>query len=400
MGKVGSAKNFRKSNLTLNPKAFTRRSNLSSFGAGHNKGFMAPNAGGALAGLGNIITRTSAKDTPAFSGGIASRMGAVQKLERRAAKNASSKAVLRGDLNLARIAKMNATPGSLTTTTKVAQNLSPFAGTAHASIVAPTTTVNNLSKIGSSAISIQTTPLGGLINKAAVGQTLSIGERRALATAGVRGTISKSFLEYSLLSGGGLDFMSSKTLGATAKTFGTGTLTLTENAEKVVRGLAKGIHGNAQFGVNVANKLGMAMPMTELGAAKMSQQLLAQGITKTLGVKGTAQAIKYGGAKVGMAVGARAIGMALPGINLIFAADMAYQLAKLGGKAIKGGINFGKAGMRSMEGSMYGGMFGGYKDDEVRATSRARGVSAIQNSRLNARSLLGSEGAMMAAHFG
>ena len=79
---------------------------------------------------------------------------------------------------------------------------------------------------------------------------------------------------------------------------------------------------------------------------------------------------------------------------------MAYQLAKLGGKAIKGGINFGKAGMRSMEGSMYGGMFGGYKDDEVRATSRARGVSAIQNSRLNARSLLGSEGAMMAAHFG
>ena len=194
--------------------------------------------------------------------------------------------------------------------------------------------------------------------------------------------------------------MSSKALGATAKTFGTGTLTLTENAEKVVRGLAKGIHGNAQFGVNVANKLGMAMPMTELGAAKMSQQLLAQGITKTLGVKGTAQAIKYGGAKVGMAVGARAIGMALPGINLIFAADMAYQLAKLGGKAIKGGINFGKAGMRSMEGSMYGGMFGGYKDDEVRATSRARGVSAIQNSRLNARSLLGSEGAMMAAHFG
>ena len=394
---MGSAKNFRRSNLTLNPKAFTRRSSLSSFGAGHNKGFMAPNAGGALAGLGNMITGTSAKDTPAFTGGIASRMGAVQKLERRAAAGRST---ARGDLNLARIAKMNATPGSLTTTTKVAQNLSPFAGTAHASIVAPTTTVGNLSKIGSSAISIQTTPLGGLINKAAVGQTLTIGERRALATAGVRGTISKSFLEYSFLSGGGLDFMSSKTLGATAKTFGTGTLTLTENAEKVVRGLAKGIHGNAQFGVNVANKLGMAMPMTELGAAKMGQQLLGQGIYKTLGVKGTAQAIKYGGAKVGMAVGARAIGMALPGINLIFAADMAYQLAKLGGKAIKGGINFGKAGMRSMEGSMYGGMFGGYKDDEVRATSRARGVSAIQNSRLNARSLLGSEGAMMAAHFG
>lgn len=362
---------------------------------------MAPNAGGALAGFGNMITRTSAKDTPAFSGGIASRMGAVQKLERRAAAGRST---ARGDLNLARIAKMNATPGSLATVTRtgaiatpgtgLAANMSPFAGTAHAGIVAPSTMQT------ASNISIKTTPLGGLINKAAAGETLTVGERRAMTTAGVRGTISKSFLEYSFLSGGGLDFMSSQALGATAKTFGTGTLTLTNNAEKVVRGLAKGIHGNAQFGVNVANKLGMAMPMTELGAAKMGQQLLGQGIYKTLGAKGTMQAIKYGGAKVGMAVGARAIGMALPGINLIFAADMAYQLAKLGGKAIKGGINFGKAGMRSMEGSMYGGMFGGYKDDEVRATSRARGVSAIQNSRLNARSLLGSEGAMMAAHFG
>jgi hypothetical protein len=46
-------------------------------------------------------------------------------------------------------------------------------------------------------------------------------------------------------------------------------------------------------------------------------------------------------------------------------------------------------------------MFGtGFKDNEVAATSRARGVMAIQNSRLNARSLLGSEASMMAAHFG
>jgi hypothetical protein len=80
---------------------------------------------------------------------------------------------------------------------------------------------------------------------------------------------------------------------------------------------------------------------------------------------------------------------------------MAYQLAKLGGLAVKAGINFGKDGMKSMQGNMHTGIFGaGYKDDEVRATSRARGVSAIQNSRLNARSLLGSEGAMMASHFG
>jgi hypothetical protein len=203
------------------------------------------------------------------------------------------------------------------------------------------------------------------------------------------------------MSGGGLDFMSSQALGATAKTFGTGTLNLTNNAEKVVRGLAKGIHGNGQFGVTVANRLGMAMPMTELGAAKMGQRLLGEGIYKTMGARGTLQAIKFGGAKVGMAVGARAVAAAVPGLNLIFAADMAYQLAKLGGLAVKAGINFGKDGMKSMQGNMYTGVFGaGYKDDEVRATSRARGVAAIQNSRLNARSLLGSEGAMMASHFG
>ena len=113
------------------------------------------------------------------------------------------------------------------------------------------------------------------------------------------------------------------------------------------------------------------------------------------------RSINGGGAKVGMAVGARAVAAAVPGLNLIFAADMAYQLAKLGGLAVKAGINFGKDGMKSMQGNMHTGVFGaGYKDDEVRATSRARGVSAIQNSRLNARSLLGSEGAMMASHFG
>jgi hypothetical protein len=54
-----------------------------------------------------------------------------------------------------------------------------------------------------------------------------------------------------------------------------------------------------------------------------------------------------------------------------------------------------------MQGTMNNDVFGnGYKDNEVAATSRARGVMAIQNSRLNARSLLGSEGAMMHAHFG
>ena len=346
---------------------------------------MAPNAGGALASLGNMFTRTAKSETPTFSGGVFGRLGAVSKLERRAAAGRST---ARGDLNLARIAKMN---GAVSTEVYAA------AGSRLPAVRDPAT---GRFMRNPANFSTQTTPLGTMVNRVAAGEALSVGERRAMTAAGVRGTASRSFMEYAFMSGGGLDFMSSQALGATAKTFGTGTLTLTDNAEKVVRGLAKGIHGNGQFGVTVANRLGMAMPMTELGAAKMGQQLLGQGIHKTLGTRGTLQAIKYGGAKVGMAVGARAVAAAVPGLNLIFAADMAYQLAKLGGLAVKAGINFGKDGMKSMQGNMNSGMFGTYKDDEVRATSRARGVSAIQNSRLNARSLLGSEGAMMASHFG
>jgi hypothetical protein len=347
---------------------------------------MSPNAGGGLATLGNFLTGTSKKEIPAFSGGIVGRLGAVTKLERRAAAGRST---ARGDLNLARIAKMNGT---------VSTEVYAAAGSRLPAVRDPAT---GRFMRNPANFSTQVTPLGEMVNRAAAGEALTVGERRAMTTAGVRGTASRSFMEYAYMSGGGLDFMSSQALGATAKTFGTGTLNLTNNAEKVVRGLAKGIHGNGQFGVTVANRLGMAMPMTELGAAKMGQRLLGEGIYKTLGARGTMQAIKFGGAKVGMAVGARAVAAAVPGLNLIFAADMAYQLAKLGGLAVKAGINFGKDGMKSMQGNMYTGVFGaGYKDDEVRATSRARGVSAIQNSRLNARSLLGSEGAMMASHFG
>ena len=82
-------------------------------------------------------------------------------------------------------------------------------------------------------------------------------------------------------------------------------------------------------------------------------------------------------------------------------ASMVYDIGKGVGKMIMGGVNLGKDALKSMQGSMNKPLFGaGFKDNEVAATSRSRGVMAIQNSRLNARSSLGSEGAMMAAHFG
>lgn len=135
-----SNKRFRKANLTLNPRAFFRDPNLSRFGAGYNRGFMAPSGGGAIASLGNMLTGAGrSSDNPNFSGGIIGRLGAIEKLERRAAKN---KSTLKGDFNLARIAKMNASPGTLTTTTQlgaITAQINPHAGRAYAGLVAPNT---------------------------------------------------------------------------------------------------------------------------------------------------------------------------------------------------------------------------------------------------------------------
>ena len=78
-----------------------------------------------------------------------------------------------------------------------------------------------------------------------------------------------------------------------------------------------------------------------------------------------------------------------------------YDLGKMAGEVVKSGINLAKDAGKSLQGDIYKPSFGaGYKDTEAAATSRSRGVMAIQNSRLNARSMLGSEGAMMAAHYG
>lgn len=92
---------------------------------------------------------------------------------------------------------------------------------------------------------------------------------------------------------------------------------------------------------------------------------------------------------------------ALRGINvaswILLAHDAALGVGKVVGAATKGIIETGKSTMGSINKPIMGM---GFKDNTVAATSRQRGVMAIQNSQLNARSILGSEGAMMAAHFG
>lgn len=130
-----------------------------------------------------------------------------------------------------------------------------------------------------------------------------------------------------------------------------------------------------------------------------AKAILEKGAFKTLGKEGVMKAL---GSKAGLKVlGTRAAMLAVPGLNVLATASLMYDLGKMGGEVIKSGINLAKDSVKSLRGDINKPLFGmGYKDTEAAATSRSRGVMAIQNSQLNARSVLGNEGALMAAHFG
>jgi hypothetical protein len=377
-----------------------RYSNLSVFGAGAGANFYAPNQGGILSSIGNI----GSKDDPRFSGGVIGRLGALSKMERFADKGGSraAKKLAKFDMNLARVMGMN-NPGlvddAMKSTVQLARGSGPIgmSGATATQRLADARLAQSQGQLGTMRALAAS---GGATLGTGPTSAVTTGMRRAGAVEGVRGRYSKSFMKGILTTGGGVEM---RTLGAAGRTvsFGAGSIAMNETAERVISPLTNAIQNNSTFRMKAANAVGKAVPMTELGAARIATQISDQGIIKTMGVRGAAQAVKAGGARVGLAVAGEVALKALPGVNLIFAADMAFQLAKLAGLGVKAGINFAKDGIKSMEGTMNNGVFGnGYKDNEVAATSRARGVMAIQNSRLNARSLLGSEGAMMHAHFG
>jgi hypothetical protein len=131
------------------------------------------------------------------------------------------------------------------------------------------------------------------------------------------------------------------------------------------------------------------------------ERVLKGSVVKNLGGFTNALKVATKSKEGAMVLGGRAGIMAVPGLNLLATASLVYDLGKMGGELVKSGVNLARDAVKSMKGSIDKPMFGmGYKDNEVAATSRSRGVMAIQNSRLNARSMLGSEGSMMAAHFG
>lgn len=148
----------------------------------------------------------------------------------------------------------------------------------------------------------------------------------------------------------------------------------------------------------LTTKSGRVIAGTDDAARAFLRTTGGQRFFREIGTKGIAKLATSGGGRM---LAMRAGAMAIPGLNVLAAVSFAYDIGQMMGEGVKGAINFAKDAAVSLKGSINKPAFGmGYRDTEAAATSRARGVMAIQNSRLNMRSLLGSEAGMMAAHYG
>ena len=144
---------------------------------------------------------------------------------------------------------------------------------------------------------------------------------------------------------------------------------------------------------------------TYLKWAATGERHMALGAGKGLFSGGLKEASKAAGtkgaAKFGLAAGGKMAGNFIPFVNVALWAMTAYDLTKGAAALMGGAVDTARDAFTSFKGSINKPVMGmGFKDNTVAATSRARGVMAIQNSRLNARSVLGNEAAGMAAHFG
>lgn len=128
--------------------------------------------------------------------------------------------------------------------------------------------------------------------------------------------------------------------------------------------------------------------------AKLGNQAAKRGADLAL-----KQAAKPGGSA--MLKIAPKLGVASRALGPLGTALMVKDAFKLVGKGVGALVKTGLEAGQSIMGSIDKPLMGmGYRDNSVAATSRQRGVMAIQNSQLNARSILGSEAAGLHAHFG
>ena len=386
--KMPLTKGFRANHLTARPAALGRYNSLAMFNAAEKTPFyspfqMAANFGGKQVAK-NSAFRTAvygsdaalAPETQVFQRGMVSMITAGRKLdtlEGRAVKGSgrAARQLATGQEQLRRLAVMN-NPLSVV---RGATNLQPGAAVAMAKQ-----------------------------NARFAGEAMMPASKRLELARLAAPQISTS-ISYKGLGASGVD----KALAGGTQVGLTGNLMASAGgteASRYMQGYFRGALGKSGAGGLMDEALtGANRAVTHLSDAlggnkmRVAGRALDEGVFRTLGYKNTLAAA--GTKKGAMVLGARTAAMAIPGLNLLATASLVYDLGKMGGEVVKSGINLAKDAVKSMKGSIDKPMFGmGYKDNEVAATSRARGVAAIQNSRLNARSALGSEGAMMASHFG
>lgn len=129
------------------------------------------------------------------------------------------------------------------------------------------------------------------------------------------------------------------------------------------------------------------------GTAKAAAKGAAGTALKHAGAKAAA---KYAGATA-LAAG----GWAVPGVNIALAVWTAVDLTKMALEVTRAIPGLARDSINSFKGGIQKPVFGSrYVDNSVAATSRQRGVMAIQNSQLNMRSALGNEAAGLHAYYG
>lgn len=136
-------------------------------------------------------------------------------------------------------------------------------------------------------------------------------------------------------------------------------------------------------------------------AAAFTSKLMPGTHFATGAGRGAAAAVGENATTLGKFVGRGGVSGILKGVNAASWILLAHDAAALIGKGVASVVRTGIDAAKSVQGSINKPVMGmGFKDNAIAATSRQRGVMAISNSRLNARSALGSEGQQMYARFG
>jgi hypothetical protein len=421
---AGNRQNFfrssRVNNFTMRPRAFGRFHSLSVFGGvglsgGKATGAYTPFMGSQFLGkIPGVASFTGASGEGAFGPGLLSFISAGTRADRLEGKaynqmmkngkirNRTMRKLVQADSSITRLAGMN-NPGMFSPTVT------------HAT----TQSVSTVQQIQRGKLTGATVKGGRPV--VAKGQTITLNGKKYVGGTSSRFlpstmnvAVPGTFTEASMVTA------RQTMVGSTAPGMfgqvgvrgnlmassiaGIGTQTLAgyfRGAMGYGRGIGyTGLEGAAKSGAKMAEKeFAKAFLKSGLGGTQAARAAILPGqLYKSVGIKGMSQIATSGGAKV---LAARGIGLAIPGLQVLAAASFAYDLGKMGGEIVKSGINLARDAAKSIQGSIYKPLFGmGYVDTEAAATSRSRGVMAIQNSRLNARSMLGSEAGMMAARYG